>query len=659
MICTTLTGRDLDGIYDALETPGMEMAEIRLDTCPLDAEDIEELFSDSDVPLVATCRIGENMPAKEAEARLIRAIQAGAAYVDVELEAPAMMSKRIRREARECGTILIRSYHDFTGTDSQEALKALVEKCLHLGAEVVKIVTTAHGPADTDRILSLYKDFEPGQLIAFCMGEEGKGSRLECLRCGAPFSYAALNAHEVAAPGQWTLPQMSEAVYGDLRMVGYSSMEGPKPLRMPASKSFAQRAIIAAALADGTSRLTGYSPCGDSESAIAAIQALGAKVTRRGRTLTITGGIHADVPSLHVGESGFLTRMMIPILAQLSRGEVTLTGEKTLLTRPLMGAREIMDAFGVTLSGSDPDSQPQVPVTVHGPLRGGQARIGGRHGSQLISGLLAALPLGDTDTTLFIEEPKSIPYIFMTIDVLKQFGIRIESEMEGDEEFLQTQDWDHCSGITLRIPGRQHYHPAEIALEGDWSSAANFMVAGAVFGRVDLVGLDTSSLQADLCIMDILMDAGASMSALEDENSLHVQRAPLNAFEVDAGNCPDLFPILSVLAAFCQGTSRISGAGRLLHKESNRAQAILDMLAQMGVRATLKGDTLSIEGRSLVRRLLTGTLLKGGKYTSHHDHRMLMALKVASLGADGPIEIDDTECVAKSFPSFFDLFAAL
>ena len=129
MICTTIQNRDIDGIYDILDNPSVEMAEIRLDSCPLSQDEIEELFTDSDTPLVATCRIGENMPASLAEAKLIKAIQAGASYVDVELEAPAMMSKRIRREAHECGTTLIRSFHDWNGTDSSIALKAVIEKC--------------------------------------------------------------------------------------------------------------------------------------------------------------------------------------------------------------------------------------------------------------------------------------------------------------------------------------------------------------------------------------------------------------------------------------------------------------------------------------------------------------------------------------------------
>jgi 3-phosphoshikimate 1-carboxyvinyltransferase len=220
--------------------------------------------------------------------------------------------------------------------------------------------------------------------------------------------------------------------------------------------------------------------------------------------------------------------------------------------------------------------------------------------------------------------------------------------------------------MVFKVKGGQKYKAADIDLECDWSAAANFLVAGAIFGKVELEGLDTTSLQADLSIMDILMDAGASLSQLDgDKGNITVQRAPLKAFSIDASNCPDLFPIISVLAAFCQGTSRIAGVGRLANKESDRAKAIVDMLTQMGVEVSVEGDEMVIEGHSLAQRLLpsvvpsTPALLKGGTYTSCKDHRMVMALKVASLGADSPIVIDDETCVAKSFPQFNELFSRL
>ena len=792
MICTTIQNKGLEQIYEALEH--CEMAEIRLDRCELTARETEELFT-SDIPLVATCRISElaaGEPSLQkpeltplsreikamqmAEKRLIRAIEAGARYVDVEIEAQKQMSKRVRQAAHENGTVFIRSYHDFEGTSSFEALKAVVEKCVYHGADMVKIVTTAHSEADVEKVLALYEwcreekksgnerigALADGGLLAFCMGEAGRQSRVDCLKMGAPYTYAALSEEEAAAPGQWAAEDMKKEIYGDFPFIGYrtcyentakvcqvpQNLGGPATLSyekcarsiMPVSKSFAQRAIIAAALADGTSHLRGYTPCGDNEAAIQVAKNLGAEVCRDGNILTIKG-ISAQLgsldklqsssgtpsldengnPLLHVGESGLLTRMMIPVMAQLCPESVTFTGEKTLLGRPLTGAREIMEAFDATVTSSpsspaaSSSSSPvtsseverspapvRVPLTVQGPLKAGRAEISGKHGSQLISGLLMALPFSENNTSLIVREPKSIPYMFITLEVLKKFGIRVGNDMYGGRDFLESDgDWSLCTEMVFKVKGGQKYKAADIDLEGDWSAAANFLVAGAVFGKAVIQGLDTTSLQADLSIMDILMDAGASLSQLDgDRGDITVQRAPLKSFDVDASNCPDLFPIISVLAAFCQGTSRLAGVGRLANKESDRAKAIIEMLTQMGVRAWTEGDVMHIEGRTLTQRLLSASatssapasvvtgpvtssapasatssapasvtssgverslpgLLKGGHYTSHHDHRMVMALKVAALGAESPITIDDEECVAKSFPQFHSAFAQM
>lgn len=797
MICTTIQNKTIDEIYAILESGDVEMAEIRLDSCPLTMDEIEELFSTSDVPLVATCRINavkerlsqtlaghqhgngtsrnvqhghlqenisddlqvdrigtsyenrqchvqasrqetgshqqddrklEMKASQEVESKLITAIHAGAAFVDLEIEAPPMMSKRLRRETRENGTVFVRSYHDYKGTDSIEALKALTEKCFAIGADIAKIVTMAapctgdNQSPDVDRVLSLYDHFDPAKLIAFAMGDAGKTSRIQCLAKGAPFTYASLNEEDAAAPGQMTTREMRDIVYGNCVNVNAAGTAadrlcagrlnadslktaeatgkatandaseetgtssdidngpGAAEIQMPSSKSFAQRAIIAAALAEGTTTLNGYSPCGDNESAISVARALGAEVTvglayKEGKvvkdssTLTIKGrGAAALEPeTINAGESGLLARLMIPLMAVLGDGNATMSGEGTLTRRPLKGARDIMGAFGVRLetisgTGQESFSEVHVPLTISGKLEGGKVTVSGSGGSQLISGLLMALPLLQEDTIIRLTEPKSIPYLFITMDVLKAFGVKIWCDMEGGPEFAESQDWNDCTEIVLHIKGGQSYKATNMDIEGDWSSAANFLVAGAIFGKVNVSGLDTKSLQADLSIMDILMEAGASLSQMGDDDPrgvIHVQKAPLNAFDVDANNCPDLFPIVAILAAFCLGTSRIAGVGRLANKESDRAQAILSMLVQLGVKARISGDKMIIEGHSLAQRCLTDHLLKGGNYTSSHDHRMVMALKVAELGADGPIVIDDIECVSKSFPTFMDLFGKL
>lgn len=709
MICTTIQNRTLEEITGLLEgsEPRIQMAEIRLDRCPLDIKEIESLFSSSDTPLVATCRVVDdgNGTWEEAEEKLTAAVEAGAAFLDLEIEAPKEVGKRLRRACTEYGTTMIRSSHFFAGTPSDDVLRNTVEKCRKFGGEIVKIAAMAKSGEDVARVLGLYSQEQTSQrqaeLIAFSMGETGRASRLECLRLGSPFTYAALNDNEAAAPGQWTYTEMLTAVYGHKE-----PLHCDVALNMPASKSFAQRAIIAAALADGESRLEGYSPCGDNEAAIEVAKALGAEVrveaagvrsdlsdsstdTATGTTLTIKGaGSSVNMPDkLNVGESGLLTRLMIPIIAALGKGQpIEIDGIGTLPARPLKGASEIMAGFGTVLRPLNPAPEVHVPLTVQGPLLSGKTSVSGKGGSQLISGLLMALPLLPGDSTLHIHDPKSIPYMFITADVLRRFGIRIGSEMEGGEDFMETQDWSLCTGITFKIKGGQKYSPAAFDIEGDWSAAANFLVAGALFGDVRLTGLDTTSLQADISIMDILMEAGASLSQIEDEPQdeesanvkdsndneaadaqeavapqghrglITAQKAPLRAFDTDLNNCPDLFPIVAILAAFCHGRSNIQGFKRLASKESDRGAAILNMLTQMGVEASAAGDTLSITGESVESRLLNGHLLKGGEYTSSHDHRMAMALTVASWCADSPIQIDDTTCIAKSFPAFLDAY---
>ena len=725
--------------------PRIQMAEIRLDRCPLDIEEIEYLFSSSDTPLVATCRVADDGDGtwEEAERKLTAAVEAGAAFLDLEIEAPKEVGKRLRRACTEYGTVMIRSSHFFAGTPSDEVLRNTFEKCRKFGGEIVKIVAMAKSEEDAAKVLGLYgavtvvrqanqpaevpagESRHPADLIAFAMGEPGKASRLECLRLGSPFTYAALSEEEAAAPGQWSYEEMLKEVYGSRRPLHCDSA-----LNMPSSKSFAQRAIIAAALSEGESRLAGYSTCGDNEAAIEVAKALGTEirvetpsgemiassassastssatdglfsaakpshhvtdsshsvtepveVTRNTGSTLIIKGIGSSATKfpdkLNVGESGLLTRLMIPLAAALGDGrQIEITGTGTLPDRPLKGAAEIMAGFGTVLRPLNPAPEVHVPLTVQGPLLPGKANISGKGGSQLISGLLMALPLLPGDSTLHIHDPKSLPYMFITTDVMRRFGIRIGSEMEGGEDFLETQDWSLCTGVTFKIKGGQRYSAADFDIEGDWSAAANFLVAGALFGDVRLTGLDTTSLQADISIMDILMEAGASLSQINDDpqpdetaeeqsaarssrSDITAQKAPLRAFDTDLNNCPDLFPIVSVLAAFCNGRSNIQGFKRLASKESDRGTAILNMLTQMGVQTSASGDTLSIVGESVESRLLNGHLLKGGSYTSSRDHRMAMALTVASWCSDSPIQIDDIACIAKSYPAFLTTYRLL
>ena len=647
MICTSIQHKNLEQILTILDDPFVEMAEIRLDLCDLDVPQIKELFESCEKPLIATCRSG-----KDAVQKMKTAVEAGARFLDLDISAPVEVSQQFQKLCRKAGTELIRSFHDFEGTPDLQYLRQVESRCRRYGADIAKIVVTAHSEQDCETVLSLYDGTRTG-LVAFAMGEAGRGSRVECLRRGAPFSYASYD--EATAPGQIPYEQMHKEVYGEWRGLFRNDFT------TPASKSFAQRAIIAAALAEGKSRLRGYTPCEDSESAIAVAKQLGAKVSRRGTTLTISGiGPVAEgqlsLESLSVGESGLLTRLSIPLLAAINGSDVRIEGRGTLSGRPLGSASDIMAAFGVILrsEGEHHDREVYVPLTISGRLIPGTADVPGKGGSQLISGLLMALPLCAKSSRLYVNEPKSIPYMFITLDVLRKFGVQIGNELEGPVEMLEQQDWSYCSGIRFSIKGGQRYKATDMDLEGDWSAAANFLVAGALYGSAEVSGLDQKSLQADISILDLLVAAGACVAG--DEDVISVRKAPLECFDFDLSHCPDIFPIAAVLAAFCDGTTTLAGVGRLRSKESDRAEAIVSMLTAFGVPASIDGDVMSIEGETLCSRLLNGRLLRGGEFTSRHDHRMAMALSVAALGADGPVIIDDTACVAKSFPDFFEQF---
>lgn len=277
MICTSIQHKTFSEIADILDRPEIEMAEIRLDLCELSDDEIQELFSTSDTPLIATCRAAGNLW-EETERKLSIAIEAGARFADLEIDAPASLSKRFQKLCRTHGTEIIRSFHDYDGTPDNEGLQMALARCFRYGADIAKVVTMCRNKWDAKRLAGLYSivlegiDSLQGKLIAFGMGEMGRASRIDCLKRGAPFSYACLSEDEATAPGQLATVPMREKLYGGIR--GFSGAR----LRMPASKSFAQRAIIAAALADGTSHLGAYSPCRDSESAIAVARTLGADV---------------------------------------------------------------------------------------------------------------------------------------------------------------------------------------------------------------------------------------------------------------------------------------------------------------------------------------------------------------------------------------------
>ena len=392
-------------------------------------------------------------------------------------------------------------------------------------------------------------------------------------------------------------------------------------VRPPCSKSYAQRALAAALLSDGETTLSNIELCDDTRYAMNVITGLGASVWQTGPTeYVIRGGLAPITDTINTGESGLATRLFTPIAALCDR-RMTITGTGTMLRRPIGMMIDPLRNLGVQVR-----SNGYLPITVQGPLRGGETDVEAYVSSQFLTGLLMSLPLAEGDTILHVEQPNSLPYLAVTVDLASKFRIRMEHN--GFREFF--------------IPGGQHYHPAKLHIEGDWSSAAFMLVAGAIAGEVTAKRMNTLSLQADLAIIQALTKAGAVIITTPDE--ITVRKRELTGFDFDATQRPDLFPILAVLGANCEGTTHIRGMNRLVYKESNRAEAIVSEYTKLGMDVALEDDVMTVRGGSL----------SGGTIDSCNDHRIAMAAAIAALAASGPVTITNAQAVTKSYPRFWD-----
>ncbi|HBS85571.1 MAG: 3-phosphoshikimate 1-carboxyvinyltransferase [Bacteroidetes bacterium GWF2_38_335] len=394
----------------------------------------------------------------------------------------------------------------------------------------------------------------------------------------------------------------------------------------PASKSMMQRAVAAAILTDGRVEILNPSLCNDGLSAIDVAKGLGKKVISEPGKLIFNEWFRYTRPDLNVGESGLGIRMFTPLAALLDK-TIRLQGSGTLLNRPVDMMEAPLEALGakcVTRNGF-------VPVTICGPLQGGVAEIDGSISSQMLTGLITALPLAPNDSTLHVHKLRSIPYVDMTMQLLKNFGIEVT----------------HENYEIFHIKGNQVYQPANYFIEGDWSGAAFFLVAGAIGGEVKVTGLLRNSAQADIIILDALQRAGAIIGFEKDY--CFSRKNQLNAFEFDATHCPDLFPPLAVLAANCKGTTKIIGAERLLYKESNRALALMSEFAKIGISITVDGDVMSINGSEIT----------GGTMDSYNDHRVAMMGACAAINSKKEVIIQNSACVSKSWPTFFGDFGKI
>lgn len=635
-----------------------DAVEVRLDENEFSEEEIRDIFAyERKSLMIATCHISLPSQVEEASRMLTTAILAGADYVDIPLDFPENSRTWLMNLALNHGTRVILSWHNYSNTDAPERLLALAEQARTAGADIIKIVTTAQTPDDAEAVLSLYKHFPPERLLAFAMGEAGRESRTRSFRLGAPFLFVAPTQQLATAPGQpcWfdLLPDEAIKLRGEVEL--------------PASKSFAQRAILLAALANGTTKLYKVSLCDDVSAAIGVARALYADVTLDGTTLTIEGhqdilqrGLQVRDNTLFVGESGLLTRLCIP-LAGLAREDILIQGEKTLLKRKVDDHRSALRKLGLHLSFTN---RSFLPVVVKGQLHPGTVEVSGKKGSQMISGMLLALSQCNEESAILIEDVTSEPYINLTTYIASFFGLtgyecpeladKQDEEMEEDEleDIDEMDDLDNLFRTWYIAPNQPITPVQGLEVERDWSAAAMMLVAGAVAGEVTLRHLDPFSTQSDAVIIDLLKHSHVDMDLSKDNRTITVRRSLLQPFFFDITDAPDLFAPLFVLATFAEGESVIVGTERLKNKESNRAASFVEEFRKLGVQTAVSSDQIIIYGHHDHR-------LFGAACSSHGDHRLAMALMIASLFAEGPVKIDDPGCVAKSFPEFLDQFQKL
>ncbi len=395
----------------------------------------------------------------------------------------------------------------------------------------------------------------------------------------------------------------------------------------PSSKSAMQRYIAGALLAEGVTTIYSPSFCDDSMAAIAIAESLGAKVKISTESVVVRGGFNPVQDHISCGESGLATRMFTPIAA-LHSGEITVNGKGSVLNRPLKMMEMPMAELGVNISTNNGF----LPIQIIGPLKGGDVHTDGSVSSQFITGLLMALPVVGIDSTVFVTNLVSRPYIDLTIEILEKFGIKVQNH--GYERF--------------EIEGRQKYSPGDYSVEGDWSGAAFLLVMAAIKGEAKVRNLDFHSRQADKAIFEIISSAGAKISLSDD--SVIVSKGDLRGFSFDISDCPDLAPPLVVLALACRGKSIITGTSRLTSKESDRGKILESTISKLGGKIRNYGNRIEIDG---------GLSLKGGVASANGDHRIAMALTSVSLLSSSPVIIDGFDCVNKSYPQFPDDFRKL
>ncbi|NLX64437.1 MAG: 3-phosphoshikimate 1-carboxyvinyltransferase [Clostridiaceae bacterium] len=405
------------------------------------------------------------------------------------------------------------------------------------------------------------------------------------------------------------------------------------------SKSIAHRAIICASLATGTTRIDNVVLSDDISATIGAVSQLGAEVKiedslkysgRKLVTVNSNGRISSEEKVIDCKESGSTARFMMPI-TRLDNSSSTFIGCGRLVERPFDIYKNLFAEKGITYK----DNEGKMPIFLSGKITPGTYNLSGDVSSQFISGLLFVLPLLEDDSEINITgDLQSLPYIQMTMEVLREFGITIKHE---------------AGYRKITIPGNQKYKALSLyVVEGDWSQAAFFCVMGAISGNITLSGLNLDSCQGDKVIVDILREMGALPEISEE--GIKFSRTKLSGITVDVSQCPDLVPAVSVAASVAEGTSSIVNGARLRIKESDRLMTTCRELNNLGADIIEKADGLIIKGKPR---------LTGGKAFGSGDHRIVMAVAAASVICSEDVEIEGYDAVKKSYPEFWEDFVLL
>ena len=393
-------------------------------------------------------------------------------------------------------------------------------------------------------------------------------------------------------------------------------------VNVPPSKSDVHRAIICAAMANGVSRISPVALSNDIKATIGCIKALGADAVLENNVLTVDGtNMYKNKTALlDCGESGSTLRFFIPIAA-VGNINATFVGKGKLPQRPIGIFTEALPKAGTVCK-----TEGGLPLEIKGQLKSGIFKIPGNVSSQFITGLLLALPILEGDSEIVLTSPlESVGYIAMTFRTMKQFGVNIQATEKG---------W--------HIKGGQSYKTCDYTTDGDWSQAAFFMVLGAVSGKVTVKGVAKDSTQGDKKCAEILARFGAKVTQLDNE--VTVEKGELKAITIDASQIPDLVPVLSVCAAFAEGTTRIINAERLRIKECDRLKATAELLNNLGGKVKELSDGLEITGVSS---------LKGGNVNGYNDHRIVMSAAVCAARSDEDITATFAMSINKSYPDFY------